>query len=82
MHDVTYPLFNAHVRLRIELWYPVRGPGWQIPSTHSFWSTGIGTSAAPAVAATDYKGGRNQLSAATVVRDAARERRANINTKK
>ena len=81
MHDVTYPLFNAHVRLRLELWYPVRGPGWQIPSTHSFWSTGIGTSAAPAVAAYDYRGGRNQLSAATAVRDAERERRANRNTK-
>ena len=49
---------------------------------HSFWSTGIGTSAAPAVAATDYKGGRNQLPAATVARGAARERRAKIKTKK
>ena len=48
---------------------------------HSFWSTGIGTSAAPAVAVTEYRGGRNLLSAATVARGAGRERRAKIKTK-
>ena len=80
-HDVTNFLFHAHVRLLLELWDPARGQGWQIPSTHSFWSTGIGTSAAPAVAATDYRGGLNKLSAATAALSVARERRAKINTK-
>ena len=48
---------------------------------HSFWSTGIGASAAPAVAATDYRGGLNQLSAAIAALGAGRERRAKIRTK-
>ena len=81
MHDVSYPLFRAHVRLRLELWDPARGPGWQIPSTHSFWSIGIRTSGGPAVAATDYRGGLNHLSAATVALAVARARNA-INNKK
>ena len=81
MHDVTYPLFRAHVRLRLELWDPARGPGWQIPSTHSFWSTGIGTSAAPAAAATDYRDGPSQRFAAIAALAAGRERRAEISTK-
>ena len=74
MHDVSYPLFRAHVRLRLELWDPARGPGWQIPSTHSFWSIGISISGGPAVAATDYRGGLNKLSAATVALVVARAR--------
>ena len=81
MHDVTYLLFRAHVRLRLELWDPARGPGWQIPSTHSFWNTGISTSGGPAVAATDYRGGLNKLSAATVALVVARARNE-INIKK
>ena len=40
--------------------YP-EAKGWRIPSMHSFWSTGIGTSAAPAAAATDYRDGPTPL---------------------
>ena len=48
---------------------------------HSFWSTGIGTSAAPAAAAADYRDGHSQLSAAIAALAAGRERRAKISTK-
>ena len=77
-----YPLFHAHTRLRLELWDPIRGKGWRIPSTHSFWSTGIGTSAAPAAVAADYRDGPNQRFAAIAALGAATGRRANISVKK
>ena len=48
---------------------------------HSFWSTGIGTSAAPAAAAADYRDGPSQRFAAIVALAAGRERRAKIKTK-
>ena len=49
---------------------------------HSFWSTGIGTSAAPAAAATDYRDGPSQRLAAIAALGAGRERRAKRRNKR
>ena len=48
---------------------------------HSSWNTGIGTSAAPVAAATDYRDGPSQRFAAIAALGAGRERRAKIITK-
>ena len=80
IHDVVHRHFRAHARLRLKLW-EIRGKGWRIPSTHSFWSTGIGTSAAAAAGAADYRDGPSQRFAAIAALGAGRERRAKISTK-
>ena len=48
---------------------------------HSFWSTGIGTSAAAAAGAADYRDGPSLRLAAIAALGAGRERRAKISTK-
>ena len=48
---------------------------------HSFWNTGIRTSATPAAAAADYRDGPSQRFAAIAALGAGRERRAKISTK-
>ena len=48
---------------------------------HSFWSTRISTSAAPAAAASDYRDGPSQRFAAIAALDAGRERIVKISTK-